>query len=49
MGGLTPNIVSALAPFVLVKVGAEIGAELDNIGITVCKTVEEKKGESYQY
>ena len=28
--GLNPNLVSALAPFVLVKVGAEIGAELDN-------------------
>ena len=30
MGGLNPNLVSALAPFVLVEVGAEIGAELDN-------------------
>ena len=29
-GGLNPNIVSTLAPFGLVKVGAEIGAELDN-------------------
>ena len=28
--GLNPNLVSAQAPFVLVKVGAEIGAELDN-------------------
>ena len=29
-GGLNPNLVSALASFGLVKVGAEIGAELDN-------------------
>ena len=28
--GLNPILVSALAPFALVKVGAEIGAELDN-------------------
>ena len=28
--GLNPILVSALAPFGLVKVGAEIGAELDN-------------------
>ena len=28
--GWNPNLVSALAPFGLVKVGAEIGAELDN-------------------
>ena len=31
MGGLNPNLVSALAPFGLVRAGAEIGAELDNI------------------
>ena len=30
-GGLNPNLVSGLAPFVLVKVGAEIWAELDNM------------------
>ena len=29
-GGLNPNLVSALAPFGLVRAGAEIGAELDN-------------------
>ena len=29
--GLNPILVSALAPFGLVKVGAEIGAELDNL------------------
>ena len=29
--GLNPNLVSVLAPFALVKVGAEIGAELDNL------------------
>ena len=28
--GLNPILVSALAPFGLVEVGAEIGAELDN-------------------
>ena len=28
-GGLNPNLVSALAPFSLVRAGAEIGAELD--------------------
>ena len=27
---LNPNLLSALAPFGLVKVGAEFGAELDN-------------------
>ena len=31
VGGLNPNLVSALAPFVLVQVGAAIGAELDNL------------------
>ena len=30
VGGLNPSLVSTLAPFGLVKVGAEIGAELDN-------------------
>ena len=29
-GGYNPNLVSALAPFGLVEVGAEFGAELDN-------------------
>ena len=29
-GGLNPSLVSALAPFGLVEVGAEFGAELDN-------------------
>ena len=29
-GGLNPSLVSALAPFAVVLVGAEIGAELDN-------------------
>ena len=33
--GLNPNLVSALAPFSLVKVGAEFGAELDNNLITL--------------
>ena len=28
--GLNPSLVSALAPFGLVRAGAEIGAELDN-------------------
>ena len=30
-GWLKPNLVSALAPFGLVYVGPEFGAELDNI------------------
>ena len=30
-GGLNPNLVSALAPFGLVRVGAEFGAKLDNL------------------
>ena len=30
-GGQNPNLVSALAPFGLVEVGAEFGAELDNM------------------
>ena len=30
-GDLNPNLVSTLAPFALVKVGADIGAELDNL------------------
>ena len=30
VGGLNPSLVSALAPFSLVRAGAEIGAELDN-------------------
>ena len=30
VGGSEFNLVSALAPFGLVEVGAEIGAELDN-------------------
>ena len=34
--GLNPILVSALAPFGLVKVGAEIGAELENFQI-YCK------------
>ena len=29
--GLNPILVSALAPLDLVRVGAEIGAELDNL------------------
>ena len=29
--GLNPNLMSALAPFALVEVGAEFGAELDNV------------------
>ena len=29
-GDLNPNLVLALAPFSLVRAGAEIGAELDN-------------------
>ena len=29
-GGLNPNLVSALAPFGLVRAGAETGAQLDN-------------------
>ena len=29
--GLNPNLLLALAPFVLVKIGAEFGAKLDNI------------------
>ena len=31
VGGLNPNLVSALAPLGLVEVRTEIGAELDNI------------------
>ena len=37
--GLNPILVSALAPFGLVEVGAEIGAELDNLeklDVNVC-------------
>ena len=30
VSGLNPSLVSALAPFGLVEVGAEFGAELDN-------------------
>ena len=29
--GMNPNLVSALAPFGLVRVGAEFGAKLDNL------------------
>ena len=29
-GGLNPSLVSALAPFGLVRAGAETGAQLDN-------------------
>ena len=36
--GLNPNLVSALAPFDLVEVGAKFGAELDNLAtIYPCK------------
>ena len=38
--GLNPILVSALAPFGLVEVGAEIGAELDNFALKDHRTLE---------
>ena len=34
-GGLNSNLVSALTPFGLVRVGAEFGAELDNYYVSL--------------